>query len=430
VTAWLRRRDRVDAAFALATVVAAAVILRLGLGLTFFADEWALIETRSLGDPASWFRPHNEHWYTLPIVVYRLLVETVGLGSYVPYLLVVTLLHVTVAALVYVLVRRRTAAGVALGAALIVLFLGSGFENLFWGFQIGFVASMATGLGALAVLEGPVSGRRSAAGIGLLIGGLMSSGVGVIFVVVVGIDLLLDPRRRIVSPLLGIPVALYVTWYALIGRAGIGTFASVRDPQSVAAWIDAPGAIVAGTGNAVGAVVGVGPTIGVWVGIVGLTLAGVWILTNPRGPGTGRFLACLAGIATQYALIGVFRGDLVADVTNYTRYTYVSAILLIVGATALMPRFSITDPVLRRRIVLVGGGSLLVVSLSWNARLLVEGQAVFEARAEMTRALVAAGLQPRSSGSSPSTGRRSRTAWHRAQSLPCLRPLRPRPLSG
>jgi hypothetical protein len=202
----------VDAAFAVAAVLAAAVILRLGLGLTFFADEWALIETRSLGDPASWFTPHNEHWSTLLIIVHRLLVETVGLGSYVPYLLVVTLLHLTVAALVYVLVRRRTAAGVALGAALIVLFLGSGFENLFWGFQIGFVASTAIGLAALAVLEGPASGRRSAAGVGLLIAGLMSSGVGVVFVVVVGIDLL-DRRRRILSPLLGIPCDLHA-WYA------------------------------------------------------------------------------------------------------------------------------------------------------------------------------------------------------------------------
>ena len=220
----------------------------------------------------------------------------------------------------------------------------------------------------------------------------MSSGVGVVFVVVVGIDLLLDRRRRILSPLLGIPIAIYVTWYALIGRAGVGTFASIRDPFSIAAWIDAPGAIVAGAGNAVGAVVGVGPTIGVWVGILGLGLVAFWFLTNPFGPGTGRFLACLAGIATQYALIGIFRGDLVADVTNYTRYTYVSAILLIVGASALLPRLRFSDPVLRRRIVLVGGGSLLVVSLSWNARLLIEGQAVFQARAEMTRALVAAGL--------------------------------------
>src|SRR6478609_6375742 len=125
---WLEARDRVDAAFVALAVVAAGVLIRLGLGLTFFADEWAFIESRSLTDPGTWFAPHNEHWSTLPILAYRGLVETVGLGSYVPYLALLVALHVVVAGLVYVLVRRRNPPLVGLGAAAIVLFLGSGFE--------------------------------------------------------------------------------------------------------------------------------------------------------------------------------------------------------------------------------------------------------------------------------------------------------------
>ncbi len=63
--------------------------MALGAGMTFFSDEWAFIAARSLANPIDWLRPHNEHWSTLPIILYRLLVETVGIGSYLPYLAVV-----------------------------------------------------------------------------------------------------------------------------------------------------------------------------------------------------------------------------------------------------------------------------------------------------------------------------------------------------
>jgi hypothetical protein len=119
---------------------------------------------------------------------------------------------------------------------------------------------------------------------------------------------------------------------------------------------------------------------------------GLWLASDPRGPGTARFLGCLAGIVVQYALIGILRGALVADITNYTRYTYVSAILLIVGASALLPRLRGLPAVPLRRLAMVGGGSLLALSLVWNERLLLEGRELFGERAEMTRALVTVGL--------------------------------------
>lgn len=43
------RRGR--AAFAVASTVAFLTILGLGLRMTFVSDEWAFIESRSLGDP-------------------------------------------------------------------------------------------------------------------------------------------------------------------------------------------------------------------------------------------------------------------------------------------------------------------------------------------------------------------------------------------
>jgi hypothetical protein len=56
-----RRPDRADVVVGLASVAAFAVLAWLGRGLTFFADEWAVIEDRPIGIE-TFFRPFNEHW--------------------------------------------------------------------------------------------------------------------------------------------------------------------------------------------------------------------------------------------------------------------------------------------------------------------------------------------------------------------------------
>ena len=137
---------------AIAACLAVGVLVWLGLGLTFFADEWTIIADRAV-TAEDLLRPFNEHWLAVTIVVYRAMLALVGMDSYVPYLALLAVLHATVALLVYALVRRRTLPWVAVGITLIVLLFGSGFENLFWGAQIGFVGATAMGLGALLLLD-------------------------------------------------------------------------------------------------------------------------------------------------------------------------------------------------------------------------------------------------------------------------------------
>ena len=67
------------------------------------------------------------------------MVETIGIGSYMPYLAVVVGLHLGVAAMVFRLVERRSSGPWAFLAGTLVAFLGAGFENVLWGFQTGFV---------------------------------------------------------------------------------------------------------------------------------------------------------------------------------------------------------------------------------------------------------------------------------------------------
>ena len=61
------------------------VLIGLGLGLTFFADEWTIIADRTI-TAQDLVRPFNEHWLAVTILVYRTLLGLVGIGSYVPYL--------------------------------------------------------------------------------------------------------------------------------------------------------------------------------------------------------------------------------------------------------------------------------------------------------------------------------------------------------
>lgn len=388
----MNRWRTADAMFAVAIVVSVPVLLWFGRGLTFFSDEWAFIADRSLTDPTTWWAPHNEHWSTLPIVLYRVLVETVGLRTYVPYLALVVLLNVIVAVLVRRQVARRAGPWPALAAGTLVLFLGSGFENLYWGFQIGFVGATALGLGALEVLDGPATPGRATALVALLVAGLMTAGVGLFFFVAVTVELFLRADRRRWLGLLAVPAAAYATWFVLVGREGIGAH---RDPFSVAAIGHVPEFLVAGFGQAAGAITGVGPEPGVVVAAV-LLAAVLWRLAR-TGTLPIRFVAAIAAIAAQYALIAVTRAGVTAGQVQYTRYTYVAAALALIALGTLLGPWlrTLAGTTGRRRLATFAGAALVLeLALVWNVRLLVEGRQIFVDRAAMTRALVTVALAP------------------------------------
>ena len=64
------------------------------------------------------------------------------MASYWPYLLVTFALHIAVAGIVYVVVRREAGMGWALGAMAVVLMLGSGGDDILWAFQSGTIGAV------------------------------------------------------------------------------------------------------------------------------------------------------------------------------------------------------------------------------------------------------------------------------------------------
>ena len=383
-----RRPDRADLVVGLGSVAAFVSLVRLGRGLTFFADEWAVIEDRPIGIE-TFFRPFNEHWLGVTTLVHRAMVETIGLGTYVPYLALLAALHVVVALLVYAVARRLTLAPVAAGIAVVVLFFGSGFENLFWGMQIGFLGAIALGLGALLLLEGTPGRGRVAAAVALLVVAVATSGYGLFLLGFVVLDVLLDPRRRrLVAPLF-VPAGTWLTWYVAVGRSGVATHG---DPFTLDQALSIPGFIVRGAGAAFGGATGVGPLLGIVV--AGGVVAWLVALAVQRGTIPPRALAAIGAIVAMYGLLALVRSQLEeVEATQYTRYTYLSGILALVALAAVVGRPTVAVAG-RERLLAVGGfGAVLALSLVWNGALLVSGRELFAERADLTRALIELGLE-------------------------------------
>jgi hypothetical protein len=296
-----------------------AVLLWVTRGFVFYFDEWSFILTAPDWTLATYFEPHNEHPSMLLRVVYAALLNTVGLRTYVPYMAVLYLFHFTNVVLLFELVRRRSGDLVALGAALLLLVLGAGWEDLLWAWQLAWLASVACGLGALLLVDRP-GGWRLAAAVSLLAGSLSFSGIGVPFAVAVALRLALAPgRRREVLALVPLGAAL-LAWYVLFGRFGQHpnpqpTLANLLLDPVYAAW---------GLSQGLAGVVGLGGWVGVpLLAVVAALLAWRWT----RRPPDAAAIGVAAGLLAFYLVAGLTRAQLGLQQSGASRYVYVAAVL-------------------------------------------------------------------------------------------------------
>ena len=174
---------------ALIALAVPTVLLGLGSYHWFFRDDFAFLSGRDGGSVDDLFRPHNAHWSTVPIVAFRVLWHTFGLRTYVPYQATVLALHLTACVLLRVIMRRvGVGPWIATVAAATFILFGPGEQNIIWAFQIGFTGSLVFGLTQLILVDhdGGIDWRD---GLGVVAGvlSLMSSGVGIVMVIVVGV---------------------------------------------------------------------------------------------------------------------------------------------------------------------------------------------------------------------------------------------------
>ena len=153
------RSERLAETVHWATLVAAVAFWAwLDRDLWFFGDEWDFLVRRGLAYPPAsdrsiWY-PHNEHWSTLPILLWRGLYSVFHLGSYWPYLVPLFLAQAGVMHLAWRMCRRNGVdPWIATAAVALLGFLGAGAEDLASAFQFTFVASVLFGYAAFDLLD-------------------------------------------------------------------------------------------------------------------------------------------------------------------------------------------------------------------------------------------------------------------------------------
>jgi hypothetical protein len=203
-------------------VVVAAIPLYLVLGrhAWFGPDDWDFLADRSATSLHDLFRPHNVHWTTLPILVYRALFNVFGLHHYEVFELPVLLLHLTAAVLLWFIIRRL---GVrpwiaTLVSSVFVLF-GAGYQDIIYDFQITFDGALVFGLAQLLLAdhEGPVD-RRDYLAVACGVLGLMCAGPALTMMFIVGLVMLLRRGWRVALLQTAPLAAIYGGWWLAIGR--------------------------------------------------------------------------------------------------------------------------------------------------------------------------------------------------------------------
>lgn len=198
---------------ALSLVAGFAIILWLQRDQWFFFDEFAFLIP---GGPGP-FDAHVGHWSMMPTLIYDAYIAWFGLDSYWPWGITITLLHLCIAHLVWrVCLRAGVAPAIATAATAVFIVLGSGAENILWGFQIGYVGAIAFGMLAFLLAWDPTrSTARFGAAVAVSVFSLTWSGTAIPLVVATAAIVWWAQgwRRAIVAA--AVPGAVYLTWYAL-----------------------------------------------------------------------------------------------------------------------------------------------------------------------------------------------------------------------
>jgi hypothetical protein len=184
--------------------------------LTFLIDDWDLLLSRRGFNAHALLDPHANHLIVGPTLVYKAIQATFGMSSIFPYAAAAIICFLASVLLLFIFLSRRVGDWIALAAVLLVLFMGTAYEDLLTAFQINYFASVALGIGALLAIE-----RRDRRGdviaCVLLVASLAFAEIALAFAVGVLVAIVLQrgPLRRVWT--VAVPAGLYAIWYFSFG---------------------------------------------------------------------------------------------------------------------------------------------------------------------------------------------------------------------
>ncbi len=299
-------------------------IVIIGRDQWFARDDWAFIFTRQRmrevgGLDEMLLAPQDGHWMTWPILVFRVLHDMFGTGSYLPYLVVLWATHVGVVVLARLwMVRLGVTAWTSTLMTILLLVFGAGWENLMFAVQIVYNISLLAFLGQSLLVDhdGPVD-RRDWGGVVLSLIGVSSSGFGPFFGF--GVGLLLVLRRRWTAAAVAVvPQAIAWSWWWLTwgddpaGDAGVASVRFVVNFVEMGVW------------STFGSLMGTG--LLAWPAFFLCVAMAVW-------PGTGAarrapMIALLATALVMFTGIGARREVFGVLAGGWPRYQYMAAMMV------------------------------------------------------------------------------------------------------
>ena len=191
-------------------VVSGVWLVARNWDLWFGGDDWLILLDRRVSPgpgQLGLFQPHNEHWSTVPILVFKGLEAVFGVASYWPYVVVLVAVHVAIVVLLWhVMVRAEIDPWLALGFVALMAIPGVGFENLTNVWQVQLISPLALGLGALLVVpeRGTLGWRDGVASL-LLTVGMACSGLGITMLGVVALVALVRRGPRVALAIAALP---------------------------------------------------------------------------------------------------------------------------------------------------------------------------------------------------------------------------------
>ena len=342
---------------ALAGLASVGVLVYTARKFDFFYDEWDWLDRAGRWTPSDYFRPHNEHWSTVPMLVYKVLLSTVGMRSYLPFLAAMAVTHALGGMVLFAVLRKRGGDVLALTLTVLFLFLGTGSQDLDWAFQVGFDASLLFGLLGVALLHGSEVGRwRRVGGCAALLLGLASSGIGLFYLAAAGLDALLqrDRWRRIWPVAVGL--VAYVVWYEKFGKVGM----SGDSPLTLHTLSGLVEYVPVGVATSVAGVFGLSAF---WGSLVLPLFIGAAVLLYLRFRPTDSLLwASVAGLLAQFVLTGMVRVQYGTVEATDTRYVTMAAPFVMIIIAVLCARL----PPPRRAVPLMAVELLVLVALAGN----------------------------------------------------------------
>jgi hypothetical protein len=390
LAAWARRVGEARVAYAVlafAFAIAAILILVWGKGQTFINDEWNYLVVFRGWNLETLVHPQNGHLVAFPLILYKALFGTVGASSHIPYQAATVVLHLLVATLFFLLVRRRVSLAVAVPLTILIAFFGAGWDTVMGAYELPNLLGMAAGLGMLLALE-----RRTRRGdllaCALLTISLGSFSVGIAFALGALLAMSLGGRaewRRAWIVLL--PGLLYVAWFIWARKFDQTqvTLASISSIfNGMADQMAAICASITGLFRVPGSI-GL-PTVlelrSEWGYPLALVLVALVALHIRRAPRSIHFWMLIGTLVFYLALVAV--GLDPARTPEASRYVYMGSILTLLVIVELARDVKWSTVIGLVAVVVFG------MSLMANAANLRAGGRLFQAEGETNRAALAA----------------------------------------